>query len=522
MSELPPVESLPVAVRAYAPPPPRLRKPLPASEYTLTLDCETDNDTVQALRFGAFQVRDANVLVRRGLFYAPTTPGTDLAVLREFAATHDLELLTLEDFVEDVFFHYVADLGGTCIGFNLPFDLSRIAVGHVPGKNSGRGGFSFELTEDARRDRVRVVHHSSTSARIELVPRHQRRMSDHPGHFVDVRSLARALTGQSHSLESLTRHLQTEHRKEPSDEHGGPLAPEYVAYAVNDVHATWDCFADLAARYDSYGLSRPLTRVTSEASIGKASLEDMRIQPWRSVQPGYPPEMVGRIMSTYYGGRAEIRRRREIVEVSYCDFKSMYATVCALQGLWQFAISYGMDDHDATAETRELLDRITIEDLADPAIWRELPVLVRVRPDGDFFPTRCQFGAGEQYGLAQSFLSSSTGELLWFTLADCIASTLRMGKPPEVIEAVRFTARHPQYDLRPLDIAGNADYRVDPSREDFYVRLIDLRGEVKRNAAAARTASDEALAERLDGEQQSLKITASATSYGIFIELNPE
>jgi len=460
--------------------------------------------------------------MRAGLFYGPALSVPDLAVLRGYASGHDLELITREEFVEEVFFRYSAELGGPCVGFNLPFDISRLAIGHVAGKGRGLGGFSFELTDDEQRDRVRVVHHSSTTARIEFVPRHQRRMSDHPGHFLDVRSLARALTGESHSLESLTRHLQTEHRKEPSDEHGGPLTPEYVAYAVNDVDATWDCFQVLAARYDSYRLSRPITQVTSEASIGKASLEDIGIKPWRTVQPDFSPETIGQIMSTYFGGRAEIRRRGEIIEVAYCDFKSMYTTVCALQGLWQFSIAYGIETRDATDETRALLDRVTLEDLQDPALWRELPVLVQVRPDGDFFPTRCQFGAGEQYGLAQSFLSSTAGELLWFTLADCIASTLHTGKPPEVVQAIRFTARHSQYDLRPLDITGNPAYRVDPYDDDFYVRLIDLRGEVKRQAQDARAAGDTASADRLKGREQSLKITASATSYGIFIELNPE
>jgi hypothetical protein len=522
VTTIPRSEPLPVAVRAYAPPPSRRRELLPPSEYTVTWDCETDSDTAQELRFGAYQVRESGRLIRTGLFYRPGIPEHDLAVLCEYAAAHGLELLTLAEFVEDVFFHYLSDLGGTCVGFNLPFDISKIAIGHVPGKNTGRGGFSFELTEDDKRDRVRVVHRSSTAARIELVPRHQRRMSDHPGHFVDVRSLARALTGESHSLESLTRQLQTEHRKEPSDEHGGPVAPEYVAYAVNDVAATWDCFATLAGRYESYKLSRPITRVTSEASIGKASLEQIDVRPWRTVQPDYPPEMIGRIISSYFGGRAEIRRRLEIAEAAYCDFKSMYTTICALQGLWSFMIAYGINHHDATDEVRDLLERITLEDLQEPALWRELTVLVQVRPDCDFLPTRCQFGAGEQYGLAQSFLSSSTGELLWFTLADCVSSTLRTGKPPEVVQAVRFVPRHPQYDLRPLDVAGNPDYRVDPYSDDLFVRLIDLRGEVKRHAAAARAAGDDALAERLGGEEQSLKITSSATSYGIMIELNPD
>ena len=32
-------------------------------------------------------------------------------------------------------------------------------------------------------------------------------------------------------------------------------------------------------------------------------------------------------MSTYYGGRSEVRMRRMAVRVLYCDFLSMYPTV---------------------------------------------------------------------------------------------------------------------------------------------------------------------------------------------------
>ena len=57
------------------------------------------------------------------------------------------------------------ELGGLCIGFNLPFDLSRIAIGHVRGRGSNRNAFSLELSADERRDRVRVQHRSASSAR---------------------------------------------------------------------------------------------------------------------------------------------------------------------------------------------------------------------------------------------------------------------------------------------------------------------------------------------------------------------
>ena len=53
----------------------------------------------------------------------------------------------------------------------------------------------------------------------------------------------------------------------------------------------------------------PLSRILSEASIGKAYLKQMNIRPWHELQPDAPKELNGLIMSTYFGGRAEVHLR---------------------------------------------------------------------------------------------------------------------------------------------------------------------------------------------------------------------
>ena len=47
----------------------------------------------------------------------------------------------------------------------------------------------------------------------------------------------------------------------------------------------------------------------SEASIGKAYLRSMGIKPWRQTEHVFTPELIGIIMSSYYGGRTEVRIR---------------------------------------------------------------------------------------------------------------------------------------------------------------------------------------------------------------------
>ena len=78
-----------------------------------------------------------------------------------------------------------------------------------------------------------------------------------------------------------------------------------------------------------------------------------------------------------------------------------------------------------------------------------------------------------------------------------------------------FSPKEPQTGLRPISIAGNSNYRVDPAKDDFFKRLIDLRTAIK-----AKLKNSSALhAEALDSEQQALKILANSTSYGIFVEI---
>ncbi len=50
-----------------------------------------------------------------------------------------MKALTRAQFVEDVFYGFGYDLRATIIGFNLPFDLSRLAVAHGPARGKMRG-----------------------------------------------------------------------------------------------------------------------------------------------------------------------------------------------------------------------------------------------------------------------------------------------------------------------------------------------------------------------------------------------
>ena len=70
--------------------------------------------------------------------------------------------------------------------------------------------------------------------------------------------------------------------------------------------------------------------------------------------------------------------------------------------------------------------------------------------------------------------------------------------------------------MRSITIAGNANYHVDPYRDDFYKRIIELRSDVDARLETAEGQKKE----ELKAEKQALKILANSTSYGIFVEVN--
>ena len=547
---IPPItDRLPIALRAFAAPTWRTlpddddssedsaeardRPILATSPWTLAFDTETTTHPGQALRFGTYQLRNAGELIETGIFYDPAIAADEIETLRRYAEREGLPLRTREEFVDDVFFGRAYQWRATIIGFNLPFDISRLAIKHGTARNpleaektTMRGAFTFKLSDQKIYPNIRVKHLSQKASLISFAatmgqraPRGQRKR-DLPvpvrrGHFLDVGTLANALFARGFSLASLSEFLKVDHRKLEFDDFDAPVSDEMIRYAIGDVQATWDCYVELSARLDRLNLSRTIPeKVYSEASIGKGYLKEMGVAPWRDVQADFPRDLLAKIMGSYFGGRSEVRIHREMRQVILCDFLSMYPTVCTLMGLWQFVIATGMTWRDATAETRGLLETVDLSELQSQPIWARLSTLVRVLPDGDIFPVRAAYADEPQTTIGANHLSSDCP--LWFTLADCIAAKLLTGKTPAIVEAITFGPGPVQSGLRPIDVSGNAAYHVDPNATDFFKRVIELRQSIKKRRDKA-PAGDRAA---LDTEQNALKIAANATSYGVYVEVN--
>jgi hypothetical protein len=71
-----------------------------------------------------------------------------------------------------------------------------------------------------------------------------------------------------------------------------------------------------------------------------------------------------------------------------------------------------------------------------------------------------------------------------------------------------------QDDLKPIILAGNSNYSVNPAADDLYKAIIDLRNELLEQLKVAEGSR----ADELKRDEHALKILANSTSYGIFVE----
>jgi hypothetical protein len=551
-----PPERLPIAVRAHAVPQPRPgRRPgKPASAASDTLvrsprtpsrqnapltllvfDTETTTDSTQALKFGCWQYYRRRsggwVCVQEGLFHADDLHRTDpaeMAVLRRYADTtwaatdlgkqRRLQLLTRAQFVEKVLFAAAWQGRTRVVGFNLPFDLSRIAIDCSPGRGANRGGFSFILgagntakgfRENRYRPRVQVEHMNPHWSRISFATAMGATHSNR-GDFVDLRTLTFALTGRGHSLDSACKAFGVPGKADPGQH--GLITAAYIGYCRQDVAATAALYQ--AADTELTKLQLPLTapQAYSPASLAKATLTGLGVQPVLDRHPDTSPQLMGQAMSAFYGGRAECRIRKTPVPVRLVDFTSTYPTLFSLMGMWTYVIAEEIttdDNPSATRDVQELLARVSVDGCFDPALWPQLFGYAQILPDADILPVRAKYDPySPSWGIGINPLTSD--QPLWYALPDLVASTLLTGKPPTILRGIRLRPAGTVAGLSALTLPGGR--LVDPRTEDPFQVMTEQRQLVRSDPT-------------LDHEERArvqlfLKITANAGAYGIWAEYN--
>lgn len=509
----------------------------------LVFDCETTTGVGQELRFGMFQERGVNYLAlvehkrfngvptrefmdqlrSEGLFYSPNTcKDFEIETMRAYCSKHDIRFLTLEQFIKDVFYktyYYkrweqweaAMSLPMLVIGHNLPFDLGAISYGAGPSIGEEfYGGLTVKLHEQRPDIAIKKLGFGKHMYQI-----HQDRGYRRNHQFLDTLQLGRAMLGPGkNSMSGLLKKLKIAEVAKGEADYEGPITTEYVGYARTDVQATWRIFQELRTLHVKHGGSRPIDRIYSEASLGKAHLYDFGITPFMKQNPNFDRHVIGAFMESLYGGRAGVRVRHKIRETMQADFKSQYSAINILMRLQDLLIADRVEavKSGPNGEAAQFLRDVTLADMRTKETWPKLRGVALIKPRGDILPVRSVFiddtprdgNEADDVARAQQIGLNviESGPLTWYSFADIIASKLLTGRCPEIIKTIVLVPYGVQKGLKPIEFFGDPQYGIDLYKDDLFKRVIDMRGGIKKS----------------DPRNLSLKLLASATSYGATIE----
>jgi hypothetical protein len=516
---------------------------LPIGDRVLVFDTETTTDERQALRFGFYRLYERGRMQEEGLFVAETLQETEAdaeALCRIYADTSGIRYLSRRDFAE-LLMREGYGLGTLIVGFNLPFDLTRIAVYASVGKGANREAFFVRLSGLPSRPDLRIQAIAERGAFIQwLKPKcngNRRGTRRHfRGRFLDLATLTQALSGKPHSLRSAGEAFKASALKSEGEEsHGGTLTNEYLNYARQDVTATYALYVRLNEIYSGFPFAdkmkgtgkgnggTAITELYSAASIAKATLKHIGINVEHAIR-SVPPEFCGFAMAAYYGGRSEVHVRRTEVPAAVVDFTSQYPAVFTLLHLWRFVSAKSLTVRTlSNADVERLLQEIADrpERLYNRELWPKLASFVQIVPNGEMLPVRIPKtvqtdtdapdertvltpAEARDEALADTTVTLaplSADVPMWYALPDLVASVLLTGKVPRIEQAFTVEVE----GERKLSMFRMGDVVIRPGL-DFFAEVIANRKRLEREENA---------------QALGLKMLANSGAYGIFAEFNP-
>lgn len=290
------------------------------------------------------------------------------------------------------------------------------------------------------------------------------------------------------------------------------MSEKDIDNVCNDVAAISELTLNLLDELAEYGIPVPPTQAYSAASIGKGHLRAMGIEPIHQRQPDFPKEYIGYAQTAFYGGRTSVHIRRVICPVVYVDFLSTYSTINSLMSLWRFVIAREIQVIEHCKDKVEaFLGKVTPDLLFQPKTWKQMTGFVKVVPNGDILPVRSKFSAASNdWQVGTNHVYAAREDALWYPIPDVIGSILLTGRIPEIIDAFMIKASGKLPTLQPTKLLGIVE--IDPRREDFFRVIVE-----ERLRLPARDDLSESTRQRLG---KALKILASATSYGIWAQMD--
>jgi hypothetical protein len=394
-----------------------------------------------------------------------------------------VELLPLSQFLK-LFYRIAYEDRALVIGYNLPFDLARLASSwYEVKKGENAGGWKLVLW---------TFRHPSTGKQlpsagwrpciilkrvaqnVTFIGFSGRRGSRYGGEFLDLSNLAHALTNRHWTLaEALSAFTGEVIDK---DVEHGRITPEYIEYCRRDVQATVSLAKALIDLFDSlHPVSRRRlggfvseTHLHSPGGPARGYLKAAGFSP-----PAVSQDRLGPSIAAFFGGWSEVRGRGRFPNV-HVDFRRQHQTIFVIQRLQNLLAAERLEFVEDTQATRDMVEGFTAADCFCPETFPKLNVLCWVRPNGQQLVTRAAFNdnAGrsgvDRFSLAVVPRYSDFPVVLW--LADVLKAKLRSGNAPEIIRAERVVPIGRQR-LRKTRLFGNAVF--DPAKDEFFKVLVE-------------------------------------------------
>ena len=500
----------------------------------------------QKLKIGSYRFIVSGRCREEGFFYADDLPRRELQLLKDYVLRHNMDatpgdnrrlrLLTRHEFL-DLFYQLAYKARCLVVGYDLPNEISRLAFDSSPARGFYAGGFSFCLWsyKDSKgrerankfRPRICVKYVDRNRSLIGFTARNSPDQVDlipegspcgkpqpgykFPGNFLNLRTLAFALTDEGYSADAACEAFGVENRNLQPARHG-TITNEYI----DDIRCYVSAISELAGKLIEEFAAHPIpispTHALSTASVGKGYLRGMGIEPILKRQPDFPKEYLGYAQTAFFGGRTSGHVRKVICPVVYTDFLSMYATLNALMGLWWFVIAREISVIEHCKDRVEaFLRNLTPDILFEPETWTRMNGFVKVVPNGDVLPIRGKYSqASNDWQVGVNHVYAKREDALWYSIPDVVASILSTGRVPEINDAFLIEHIGVLSELKPTKLRGIVE--VDPERDDFFRVIVEERLRI-----ASRSELSDVETKRLD---KALKILASATCFGIYAQMD--
>jgi len=136
---------------------------------------------------------------------------------------------------------------------------------------------------------------------------------------------------------------------------------------------------------------------------------------------------------------------------------------------------------------------------------------VKIVPNGDILPIRSKYSAAtNDWQIGINHLYAQREDALWYSIPDVAFSAMETGRVPEIIDAFLIEPCGMLPNLTLTKLRGTVE--IDPTREDFFRVIVEerLRLSSRGDLSVVET-------KRLE---KALKVLASATSYGIYAQMD--